>query len=134
MILAENVLAEIVKIGQNSRGAKIRKNSAGRDWFAFIRETKAPAVLVECAFVDNKADLAIIDTEAEQKKMGVAIAKGILKTLGIAYKAPVTSRPATTSTIYRVQVGAYAERENAEVVQKKLKSAGFDSIIVCTSK
>ena len=27
--LAENVLAEIVKIGQNSRGAKIRKNSNG---------------------------------------------------------------------------------------------------------
>lgn len=92
--LAENVLAEIVKIGQNSRGAKIRKNSAGRDWFAFIRETKAPAVLVECAFVDNKTDLSIIDTEAEQKKMGVAIAKGILKTLGIVNKESDASEPA----------------------------------------
>jgi N-acetylmuramoyl-L-alanine amidase len=84
-VLADNVLAEIVKIGQNSRGAKTKKNSAGKDYFGFIRETKAPAIIVECAFVDNAADMQIIDTEAERKTMGIAIAKGILSTLGIAY-------------------------------------------------
>jgi N-acetylmuramoyl-L-alanine amidase len=51
--LAERILAEIVKIGQNSRGAKTKVNSAGRDYFGFIRETNPPAVIVECAFVDN---------------------------------------------------------------------------------
>jgi N-acetylmuramoyl-L-alanine amidase len=96
--LADNVLAEIVKIGQNSRGAKVKTNSAGRDWFAFIRETKPPAILVECAFVDNKADLAIVDTEAERKTMGVAIAKGILKTLGIAAKEPDAGEPEVPTT------------------------------------
>jgi N-acetylmuramoyl-L-alanine amidase len=89
--LADNVLAEIVKIGQNSRGAKIKKNSAGNDYFGFIRLTKAPAVIVETAFVDNAKDIQIIDTAEEQKKMGVAIAKGILKTLGITYKATTTT-------------------------------------------
>ena len=83
--LAENVVAEIVAIGQNSRGTKIKKNASGTDYFGFIRETNAPAVIVECAFVDNANDMKIIDTEAERKTMGVAIAKGILKTLGIAY-------------------------------------------------
>ena len=87
--LAENVLAEIVRIGQNSRGAKIRKNVQGRDYYGFIRETVAPAVIVECAFVDNAKDIAIIDTAAEQTAMGIAIAKGILKTLGITYVAEV---------------------------------------------
>lgn len=87
--LAENVLAEIVRIGQNSRGAKIRKNAQGRDYYGFIRETVAPAVIVECAFVDNAKDIAIIDTAAEQTAMGIAIAKGILKTLGITYVAEV---------------------------------------------
>ncbi len=82
--LAENVLAEIVKLGQNSRGAKTRLYN-GYDYYGFIRETFAPAVIVECAFVDNREDMKIIDTEAEQKKMGVAVAKGILKTLGIEY-------------------------------------------------
>lgn len=85
-MMAENVVAEIKAIGQNSRGVKIKKNASGADYFGFIRETNAPAVIVECAFVDNAEDMKIIDTEAERKVMGVAIAKGILKTLGITYK------------------------------------------------
>lgn len=127
--LANNILAEVVKIGQNSRGAKIKKNSSGKDYYGFIRQTVAPAVIVECAFLDNKTDIQIIDTAAEQKNMGVAIAKGILKTLGIAYKEVVV-KPVTTGKLFRVQVGAYAERPNAEAMQKKLKAAGFDAVIV----
>ena len=123
--LAQNVLNEIVAIGQNSRGLKIKKNSDGNDYFGWIREIKAPCCLIECAFVDNKTDIAIIDTAAEQKKMGIAIAKGVLKTLGIAYKAPEGS-----TKLYRVQVGAYSVKANAEAMQKKLKAAGFDAIIV----
>lgn len=115
--LAKNILDEIVKIGQNSRGTKIRKNSAGKDYYGFIRQITAPAVIVECAFVDNKTDMQIIDTAAEQEKMGIAIAKGILKTLGIA------------ETLYRVQVGAYSNRTNAEAMLQKLKAAGFTGYI-----
>ena len=89
--LADYILYEITKIGQNSRGAKTRKNAQGKDYYGFIRETVAPAVIVECAFIDNKTDIAIIDTLPEQKKMGVAIAKGILKTLGVAFSATTTS-------------------------------------------
>ena len=89
--LAENVLAEIVKIGQNSRGIKTKLNSYGDDWYGFIRETTCPAAIVETCFIDNAEDVKIIDTEAERKTMGIAIAKGILNTLGIAYKAPNTT-------------------------------------------
>lgn len=86
--LAQNILDALVKYGgQNSRGLRTKLNSAGQDYFGFIRQTVAPAVIVECAFVDNKTDIKIIDTAAEQKKMGEAIARGILTTLGIAYKA-----------------------------------------------
>jgi N-acetylmuramoyl-L-alanine amidase len=110
--LAENVLSEIVSIGQNSRGAKTRKNSRGTDYYGFIRETKCPAVIVECAFIDNAKDIKIIDTAAEQKKMGVAVAKGILKTLDIKYQATKKKEPSnasktpTTSKSYLVRVTA----------------------------
>ena len=87
--MAQNILSCITEIGQNSRGIKTKLRADGLDYYAFIRDTKAPAVIVECAFVDNKTDLQIIDTAAEQKAMGVAIAKGLLKTLGISYKSPV---------------------------------------------
>ena len=121
--LAENILSEIVKVGQNSRGAKIRKNSNGKDYYGFIRETSCPAVIVECAFVDNATDLKILATEEKRKAMGVAIAKGILKTLGIEIKVE-------KSSLYRVQVGAYLLKSNAEAMQKKIKAVGFDAFIV----
>lgn len=120
--LAEDILAEIVKIGQNSRGAKIRKNANGKDYYAFIRNTTCPAVIVECAFVDNSTDLEILATEGKRQLMGEAIAKGILKTLGIEFQAK-------TGTIYRVQVGAYKVKANAEAMLKKIKEAGFDAFI-----
>ncbi len=121
--LAENVLAEIVKMGQNSRGAKTRKNSAGKDYYGFIRETSCPAVIVECAFVDNATDRQILATEGKRRAVGAAIAKGILKSVGVAYQGE-------RGTLYRVQVGAYLVRANAEAMQKKIKAVGFDAFIV----
>lgn len=135
--LAENILDRIKAIGQNSRGAKTKRNALGKDYYAFIRNTSAPAVIVECAFLDNKTDVQIIDTVAEQKNMGVAIAKGILKTLGILWKpVQVETAPKTDSdsnTLYRVQVGSYRERANAEKMVAKLKELGVTAVIVKVS-
>lgn len=122
--LANNILAEVVSIGQNSRGAKTKKNSSGQDYFGFIRSTTCPAVIVECAFLDNKNDIKILDTTEEQKAMGVAIAKGILKTLGISYTEKVVD-----TKMYRVQVFA-GSKTGAEAMVKKLKSVGIKGIIV----
>jgi N-acetylmuramoyl-L-alanine amidase len=118
--LAINILDEIIKTGQNSRGIKTRKNSAGQDYYGFIREVIAPAVIVECAFVDNATDLEILATEGKRKSMGQAIAKGILKTLGVEIQS---------DRLYRVQVGAYSKKSNAETMLNKLKAAGFAGYI-----
>ena len=118
--LATNILDEIIKIGQNSRGAKTRKNSAGQDYYGFIRNVTAPAVIVECAFVDNATDLEILATEGKRKSMGQAIAKGILKTLGVEIQG---------DRLYRVQVGAYSDKSNAEAMLKRLNVAGFAGYI-----
>ena len=110
--LATNIMSEISSIGQNSRGTKTRTTSNGLDYYGFIRETKAPAVIVECAFVDNKTDIKIIDTLAEQNAMGVAIAKGILKTLGITYNA--VSSNATTTTTKTVKIDGINVTRNTD--------------------
>ena len=52
---------------------------------------------------------------------GIAYAKAIIEYFGITYKPKST---------YRVQVGAYSDKTNAELMKKKLKSAGFDAVIV----
>ena len=126
--LAQNVLDAIVAIGQNSRGLKTKKNVWGKDYFEFIRETKCPAIIVECAFLDNAKDVKIIDTSIEQKDMGIAIAKGVLKELGITWKEEV--KTTTAKKTYKVQCGAYTVKANAEALVKKLKADGYDAIIV----
>lgn len=69
-------------IGQNSRGVKERPN------LHFLRKTTMPAVLCECAFIDNDTDNNIIDSVVEQQAFGKAYAKAILEYLGIDYKEP----------------------------------------------
>jgi N-acetylmuramoyl-L-alanine amidase len=123
--LASAINKSVKKIGQNSRGLKIKLNSAGNDdYFGIIRDTDCPAVLVECAFIDNKTDIKIIDTKAEQKEFGIAIAKGILKMLGIKYIDP--KKP---QKLYCVQVGAYSLKNNAVKMQEKLEKSGYDAVI-----
>lgn len=115
LTIARNIETEVLNIGQNSRGCKTRIGDGGRDYYGFIRETNCPAIIVECAFVDSD-DINIIDTAIEREKMGVAIAKGILKTLGIAYKAPIPPSVASNGTrrviVDGVQIGAYKEQIN----------------------
>lgn len=122
-VLAENILAEIVNVGQNSRGAKTRKNSQGKDYYGFIRETSCPAVIVECAFVDNDTDIKILSSEGQRKLMGEAIAKGILTSLGVDFQD-------VSCNLYRVQVGAYSVKANAEAMKKKINAAGFEANII----
>ncbi len=88
-ILARNILDEITKIGQNSRGLKVKLLTNGMDYFGFVCQILCDSVLVECAFIDNKEDVKIVDTLAERRVMGIAIAKGILRTLNIKYIEPV---------------------------------------------
>ena len=100
--LAKNIEAEVIKIGQNSRGCKTKKGRNG-DYFGFIRQTNMPAVICEGVFVDNVADASQADTDAECRAFGVAYAKGILATLGIkdsgaTVPTPKPAKPAKPAT------------------------------------
>lgn len=103
--LAQNIEAEVKKIGQNSRGPKTRRDTDGTDYYGMIRLTNAPAVICEGVFVDNATDVQIADTVDEQRAFGYAYAKGILKTLGIADNGlPGASGSAATTGAFKVKV------------------------------
>lgn len=101
--MGNNILNEIKALGQGSRGTK------ATDDFAMLRDTNGVANIVECAFVDNKTDMAIADTDAELKNMGVAIAKGIMKTIGVSTSS---SKPIPTPTLKK---GMYDNKEVKEL-------------------
>lgn len=99
--LAQAIVDSMVKIGQNTRGIKTKLDTDGTDYFGMIRMTDAPAVLVECAFIDNANDIKIINTEAKRKVFGYAIADGVAKYLGVKMPTakPTTPSKPTTATV-----------------------------------
>lgn len=59
------------------------------------------------------------------------LAKAVNAQLSKGTPAPVVEpEPIVTTDIYRVQVGAYAVKANAEAMQAKLKAQGYSTIIV----
>ena len=74
---AKRVLKKINALGFKNRGIKIRKD------LYYLKNTKAPAMLIECCFVDDKDDVKLFDVN----KMAKAIAEGITgKSLSTAKK------------------------------------------------
>lgn len=121
-VLGQVFEKHVKAIGQNSRGVKYRPG------LAVLRLTNMPAVLNEGAFVDNKKDIQDWNDDAELKKLGVAYAEAAAEWLKLEKKN--TTPVVNSDTLYRVQVGAYRDRNNAVAMEKKLEAAGFDAFIV----
>ena len=83
-------------LGQNSRGVK--ESSEGAYNFAMVREPSKmgfPAILSEFAFLDNAADRQMVDSDADLKGEGEAIAKAAIEYFGLKKKE--SSQPETPS-------------------------------------
>lgn len=99
--------------------------------FYECRAANGITVYCECEFHDTKDGSNFIIKNT--KEIGEAIAKGICDYYGIETKT--TEKPKTTATtntdkLYRVQVGAFKDVNNAKALQQKLKAAGYEAIIV----
>lgn len=98
-----------------------------------VRTPSAPTVYIECDFHDVPAVAKWIIENTTL--IGETIAHGICDYFGIKFKeADTVSKPITSNTLYRVQVGAYTNRTNAEAMLAKLKLAGIDGFIVTVTK
>ena len=60
--------------------------------------------------------------------IGESIAKGVCAYFNVPYIESAAEQEG--ETIYRVQVGAFRDPENAGNMQEELKKAGFDGFIV----
>lgn len=127
---AEKVCQAIAGLGFRNRGVKYSKG------LYVLKNTKAPAMLIECCFVDDRDDVQLYDCQ----KMAEAIVFGITGQRITADEEPDANQEAAASgeetptgdakRLYRVQVGAYSVKGNADAALTKLKAAGFDAIIV----
>lgn len=118
--IGDSVFNRLSPITPGSSAEKIM----AKPGFYECKTPKAITVYVECEFHDTKtgSDFIINNT----KKIGEAIAKGVCDYYGVI----VPEDKNTPNTIYRVQVGAFSIKENAETMLSKLKKAGFEGIVV----
>jgi N-acetylmuramoyl-L-alanine amidase len=123
-VLHGEILAAMRQFGNITDRGKKRAN------YAVLRETKMPAVLTENLFIDSN-DAKLLKNEAFLKAVGEAHARGVAKFLGLPKKAkPQSQQKVSDGKLYRVQVGAFTDPDNAKKLAEELKKKGYPAIIV----
>lgn len=127
--LANIVQPKLVKAyGLSNRGVK----SAN---FHMLRESKMTAILTEGGFMDSTIDIVKMRDDKVLDAAGKAIAEGVAEYLGLKKKLVPKPKPVPAPTpkpsgkLYRVQVGAFANKANADKLAAELKSKGYSTYI-----
>lgn len=110
------------------KGNRVNPNSEAAFWI--LRNQKHPSILVEYGFMDSATDVPIIVTEAYADKMARGNVEFLVKEFNLKrLNKPVEETKLPEGEYFRVVVGSYRERANANRIQDKLKKAGFDSFL-----
>jgi N-acetylmuramoyl-L-alanine amidase len=134
--LAQKVQNNMVSLtGLKSRGVKTAN-------FHVLRETKMPAILVECGFMTNRNEAALMRTDDYQRKCAQAIVDALAAQYNLTriQNAPTPPPPSPNlpsnptpppvrSNLFKVQAGAFSEKSNADAHVRKLKSDGFEAFV-----
>jgi len=97
-----------------------------KNWLT-MKESEMPAVLMEYGFMDSKKDTPVIVTEAYAKAVACATMEAVAQVAGLGKKTP---EPQSGEKLYRVQVGAFRNREYARKQLEELEKAGFPGFIL----
>lgn len=148
--LARNINRNLIDLGFEDKGVVERPN------LVVLKRTKMPAVLVEAGFINSSTDNEIFDRQFDE--VARAIADGIMETVGeqgaatgeeyykvqvgayrnkmladdLANRLQMMGFPATVNYVndlYKVWVGNFARLDNAVMMERMLKEAGFNTFI-----
>ncbi|KAA6452750.1 N-acetylmuramoyl-L-alanine amidase [Bacillus swezeyi] len=89
--------------------------------FHVLRETVMPALLTENGFVDNTSDANKLKSSTFIQSIVRGHANGIARAFNLSKKAAV---------LYKVQIGAFAEKVHAESLAAQAIAKGFDAIVM----
>ena len=95
----------------------IRKNER----FTEVILPKMPCCLIETDYHDNyERSCWIVENIRE---IGIYVTRGILEYFGMEYKERINRK------YYRIQLGAFTDKQNAERMSRILQDAGFPTVI-----
>ncbi|MDY3960159.1 N-acetylmuramoyl-L-alanine amidase [Romboutsia timonensis] len=116
---AVRICKEIEALGYKNRGVKQRTD------LGVLKNTKAPALLVECCFVDDKDDIDLYNS----KSMAKAIAQGILNKQ-ISLSVPASTPVPESEVFYRAISGSFNNKNYANDRKAKLDKDGFSGVFL----
>lgn len=112
--MAQNIVGALGELGFQELGVKERPG------LVVLRRTKMPALLIETGFINSEKDNQLFDEKF--KEIAKSIADAILGTLD--------DEKVDTPLYYRVQTGAFRNRENADRMLYQLTDQGFPAFIL----
>lgn len=121
--LAQRIQRQIInkRLYTSIRGIKTAR-------FFVLRKTKMTSALTEMAFITNPEDAKLLRNK--RNEFAEAIAIGILNYLGITYKVKKQeNKKPSSGGLYKVQVGAFSNKKNAENLSNELKKKGYSTVI-----
>lgn len=121
----------ISRTGLRNRGVKTAD-------FHVLRETNMDAVLVECGFMSNPDEIKLLRSEGFRRTCAEGIVAALAEHFRLEKKPSATPppqpapapAPSPTTGLYKVQVGAFKQRSNADNLSTRLKNDGFQNFIV----
>lgn len=117
--IANAIHKDLIKgIGRRDRGVK-------RENFHLLRETSMSAILIEYAFMTNLEEAKLLRSDDFRRRCARVTAEAIAK----YFKLKKLKETISSKELYRVQVGAFVKKENAENLARELRQKGYDVFI-----
>ena len=91
--------------------------------YYILRYSEMACALLECGFMDSKTDVPVILTDEYAQQCAQAIVDVIVE------RGKLTKKAATQDAVYKVQLGAFANKSNAERLAADLKAKGYQTYI-----
>jgi N-acetylmuramoyl-L-alanine amidase len=119
--LAQKIQTQLIsQTGLRNRGVKAAN-------FHVLRETYMSAILIEGGFMTNPAEIKLLRSDSYRRNVADAIVKAVAGFYGLQ-KKPIPA-PTPQTGLYKVQVGAFKQRANANALSEQLKRVGFSNFI-----
>ena len=119
-VLNDNIVKVMKELDPNAKDRGVKTEN-----FTVIYKASMPSVLCEYAFYSNLDDLKILKNN--RSELVEATVKAICSYFGIEYKKEIIN----TNKLYKVCIGAYKDKDNANKVLNEAKEKGFkDSYII----
>ena len=120
-VLNNEIVKTMKELDVNAKDRGIKSEN-----FTVIYKASMPSVLCEYAFYSNLNDLKILKNN--RSELVEATVKAICSYFGVEYKKEITTN---TNKLYKVCIGAYKDKDNADKMLKEAKEKGFkDSYII----